>query len=118
MKIRPLHATPALALAAALLAGAAWAQGAAKKDEHAGHGAVASPAQATAHKATGTVKSVDAAKKTVTIAHEPVKSLNWPAMTMPFSVKDAKMLEKLKPGQKTEFEFVQDGASSVITAVK
>ena len=47
------------------------------------------PAQAqtaAAHPATGVVKSVDRAKGTVTLAHGPVKSLNWPAMTMPFTV--------------------------------
>ena len=31
------------------------------------------------------VKSVDLAARTVTLAHGPVKSLNWPAMTMCFT---------------------------------
>ena len=49
----------------------------------------------TPHPATGVVKSVDRAKSTVTLAHDPVKSLNWPAMTMPFTVTDKALLEKL-----------------------
>ena len=79
------------------------------------------PAQAqtaAAHTATGVVKSVDRAKGTVTLAHGPVKSLKWPAMTMPFTVKDKALLEKLQAGKKVEFEFVQQGKDYVITAVK
>ena len=79
------------------------------------------PAQAqtaAAHPATGVVKSVDRAKGTVTLAHGPVKSLKWPAMTMPFTVKDKALLEKLQAGNKVEFEFVQQGKEYVITTVK
>jgi Cu(I)/Ag(I) efflux system protein CusF len=76
-------------------------------------------AQATpAHQATGVVKSVDLAKSSVILAHDPVKSLKWPAMTMPFTVKDKALLDKLQPGRKIEFEFVQQGKNYVITSVK
>lgn len=74
--------------------------------------------QATAHKAVGVVKTADPAKGTVTIAHEPVKSLNWPAMTMGFTVKDKALFDKLQANKKIEFEFVQQGKDYVITAVK
>jgi len=70
------------------------------------------------HQATGVVKSVDAAKGAVMLAHDPVKSLNWPAMTMPFTVKDKALLDKLEPGKKVVFEFVQQGKNYVITSVK
>jgi Cu(I)/Ag(I) efflux system protein CusF len=73
---------------------------------------------APAHQATGVVKSVDLAKSSVTLAHDPVKSLKWPAMTMPFTVKDKALLDKLQPGKKIEFEFVQQGRNYVITSVK
>lgn len=72
----------------------------------------------TAHKATGVVKSADRNKGTVTLAHEPVPSLKWPAMTMSFAVKDKAMLEKLPANKKVEFEFVQQGKDYVITGVK
>jgi Cu(I)/Ag(I) efflux system protein CusF len=42
----------------------------------------------TTHKGVGLVKNVNAADGVVTLAHEPIKSLNWPAMTMGFKVKD------------------------------
>jgi len=72
----------------------------------------------TAHKATGVVKKVDPKAGTVTLAHDPVKSLNWPAMTMGFTVKDKMLLDKLAVDKKVEFEFVQQGKDYVITAVK
>lgn len=74
--------------------------------------------QGTVHNAVGVVKNVDPAKSTVTLAHEPVKSLNWPAMTMGFTVKDKAMFDKLQAEKKVEFEFVQQGKDYVITAVK
>ena len=75
-------------------------------------------AQATPHKAAGVVKKVDPAKGTVTLAHGPVKDLNWPAMTMLFAVKDMALFGKLVVNKKIEFEFVQQGSSYVVTAVK
>jgi len=66
------------------------------------------------HTATGVVKKVDAAKGTVTLAHDPVKSLNWPAMTMDFQVRDKASLSKLKPGQRIEFELVEEKKGSYI----
>ena len=70
------------------------------------------------HKTTAVVKSVDTAGGKVKLAHEPVKSLNWPAMTMNFSVKDPALFDKLPVGKKVEIEFVQLGSTSVVTAVK
>jgi Cu(I)/Ag(I) efflux system protein CusF len=70
------------------------------------------------HKATGVVKSTDRNKGTVTLAHDPVPSLKWPAMTMSFAVKDKAMLDKLPANKKVDFEFVQQGKDYVITAVK
>jgi len=67
-----------------------------------------------AHKAAGVVKKVDAAKGTVTLAHDPVKSLNWPAMTMDFQVREKASLSKLKPGQRIEFELVEEKKGSYI----
>ena len=70
------------------------------------------------HKATGVVKKVDPKSGTATLAHEPIKSLNWSAMTMTFAVKDKAMLDKLQPGKKVEVEFMQQGKDYVITGVK
>ncbi len=69
------------------------------------------------HRATGVVKKVDAAAGKVTIAHGPIPAIKWPAMTMTFSVKDGKALEKLAPERKVEFQFVQQGTDYVITKI-
>jgi Cu(I)/Ag(I) efflux system protein CusF len=70
------------------------------------------------HVAKGTVKSVDGKAGTVTLDHEPVKSLNWPAMSMAFKVQDKALAEKLTQGKKVEVEFEQRGKGYIITAVK
>lgn len=70
------------------------------------------------HKAIGTVKKVDTKAGVVTIAHEPIKSLNWPSMTMGFKVKDKMLMDKLADGKKVEFEVMQEDKDYVITGVK
>ena len=72
----------------------------------------------TVHKAVGVVKKVDAKAGKVTLAHDPVKTMNWPAMTMTFQVKDKAMLDKLGEGKTIEFEFENRGKEHVITSVK
>jgi Cu/Ag efflux protein CusF len=71
-----------------------------------------------AHTATGVVKKIDPKSGAVTLAHDPVKSLDWPAMTMRFQVKNKSLLDKLAVDKKVEFEFVQQGKDYVITMVK
>lgn len=43
-------------------------------------------------------------------------SLNWPAMTMGFAVKDKALLDKLAMGKKVE--FVKEGKGYTVTGVK
>lgn len=80
--------------------------------------AASKSAQAKPHKAAGTVTKVDAASSKVTIAHGPVQTLKWPAMTMTFLVEDKALLGELSSGRKVEFEFVQQGRDYVITSAK
>jgi len=54
----------------------------------------------------------------VTIAHGPIKSMNWTAMNMTFAVKDKALLDKFSQDKKVEFEFVQQGSDYVIKSVK
>lgn len=46
------------------------------------------------HNCKSTVKSVDAKKGTVSLSHDPIQSMNWPAMTMTFKAKDKAMLDR------------------------
>jgi len=73
---------------------------------------------ATPHKGVGEVKDVNTADGVVTLVHEPIKSLNWPAMTMGFKVKDKSLMDKIKPGDKVEFTLVQVGKEYLITGMK
>jgi Cu(I)/Ag(I) efflux system periplasmic protein CusF len=70
------------------------------------------------YKTSAVVKGIDAANGKVKLAHEPIKSLNWPAMTMGFLVKDPALFDKLAVGKKVEVEFVQQDSDYVITAVR
>jgi len=75
-------------------------------------------ATTTTHHGVGVVKDINAADGMVTVAHEPIKSLNWPAMTMAFKVKDKTLLDKVKPGDKVEFTFIQAGKDNLITGMR
>lgn len=70
------------------------------------------------HKATGIVKSVEPQKGTVTLAHGPVESLKWPAMTMGFTVRDKALLEVMSVGKNINVEFVKEGGNYVITKAR
>ncbi|KAF3995981.1 copper-binding protein [Glaciimonas immobilis] len=76
-----------------------------------------SSTKTTTHKATGTVKAVDIKNGKLTLVHGPVKSLNWPAMTMTFSVKDKLLLDKLSVDKKVTIDFVKQDMNYVVTAV-
>jgi len=75
-------------------------------------------AAGTVHKASGKITKVDKAGGSVTIAHGPVASMNWPSMTMSFKAKDKAMLQNVKPGDQVEFGFVQSGKDHTITEIK
>ena len=75
-------------------------------------------ADAASHQAAGVVKTVDAAAGKVTIAHGPVPTLNWPAMTMGFTVKDKALMAQLPAGKSVQVTFRQEGKDYVITSVK
>ncbi|NVD42466.1 copper-binding protein [Ensifer sp. HO-A22] len=64
----------------------------------------------------GTVKKLDASAKKVTIAHEDLKNLDMPAMTMVFRVKDEAILAKLKEG--AAIEFVADRVDGKLTVIE
>ena len=74
--------------------------------------------QARPHKGAGTVTDIDTVNGKVTIAHGPIKTMKWPAMSMTFGVKDKTLLEKLSTGKKVEFEFTQQGSDYIITSAK
>ena len=82
------------------------------------HGA--SPTSASASiAATGTVKSVDAAKGKLVIDHDPIPALKWPRMVMDFQLADKAMASKVKAGDQVKFDMKEGGQGAyVITAIE
>ena len=66
----------------------------------------------------GVVKSVDKVQQTVTLAHDPIKSINWPSMTMAFKVKDKALLDSVKTGVRADFTLEKAGSDYVVTSIK
>lgn len=57
------------------------------------------------HTGVGKVVRLDAAEGSVELDHEPIASLQWPAMSMGFIVSDKRQLAALKPGDRVQFEL-------------
>ena len=66
----------------------------------------------------GVVKAIDANSGTVTISHEPIAALSWPAMTMAFKVAQPDLLKGVAVGNKVEFALHGKDMSAVITSLK
>jgi Cu/Ag efflux protein CusF len=66
-----------------------------------------SKATIQSHQGKGTINSLDAKAGKIYLSHEPIASLDWPAMTMDFDVQDKALLTNLKPGQKVTFKLVE-----------
>lgn len=64
-----------------------------------------------AHAISGLVLAVDAAHRSMTVSCKSIPGY-MDAMTMPFDVRDAKVLDGIRPGASIDFTLVQDGDSS------
>jgi Cu(I)/Ag(I) efflux system membrane fusion protein len=69
-----------------------------------------------AHQASGRVTAINGVN--ITIAHGPVQSLQWPAMTMAFVMQDAALGRGLGVGDTVQFRFRQDGSRHVVTEIR
>lgn len=69
----------------------------------------------TTHNGRGKVISVNVQRGTVKLAHGPIKSLNWPKMTMDFKAHDPALLKDLKPGTQVDFDLMKmEGAYHIM----
>ncbi|CAE6482888.1 conserved exported hypothetical protein [Nitrosomonas nitrosa] len=78
------------------------------------------PANATAasHEGVAMVKAIDLDKSIVKLAHSPIATLNWPAMTMNFKTKERTLLQGIKVGDVVTFTFIQANGDYVITHIQ
>lgn len=94
------HRLGLLAALAALASAPVWAD---KNHSH-GSAPAGTATSADAAFAEGEVKKVDKGAGKVTIKHGPLVSLDMPAMTMVFRVKDPAMLDEVKAGDNIRFK--------------
>jgi Cu(I)/Ag(I) efflux system protein CusF len=77
------------------------------------------PASATkTGKGAGVITEIDQKGGTLTIKHEAIKTLGWPAMTMSFRAAPASLLKGLKVGQKIGFDAKQGSGLPEVTAIR
>lgn len=66
----------------------------------------------------GEVRKVDKDAKKITIKHGPMPKFEMPGMTMVFQVKDAALLDKVKAGDKVNFEAEKLGGAFTVTKIE
>jgi Cu/Ag efflux protein CusF len=64
------------------------------------------------------VRKVDKPAAKLTLKHGEIKSLDMPAMTMVFGVKDPALLDSVKTGDKIRFKAVNEGGKYLVTEVQ
>lgn len=101
-----------------LLSGAVFAAQAA--DPHAGMEMHEQPAAAQAQSISGkgVIKAIDMDNKKITIAHEAIPAVNWPPMTMRFTITPQTQLNNVKDGDSVDFTFVQQGNLSLLQDIR
>ena len=65
-------------------------------------------------KGTGIVKDIDMNSKKITISHEAIPAVGWPAMTI-VNADDA--INALKTGNHVDFSFIQQGNISLLKSI-
>lgn len=128
VKARTLALGPSLS-AGAVIALAACSQQPATETETPAAASSAAPAPAemdamsmspTGEKsatARGVISAIDAESGKITIEHEPIASLEWPAMTMGFAASPA-LIDQAKVGNQIEFDLVVTGSAGEVKAIR
>lgn len=80
--------------------------------------APAAPAAAGAISSTGTVTAVDATAGTISLNHEAIPAISWPAMSMQFRAENPAMLQGIAVGDHVTFELKSASETSIITMVQ
>ena len=73
---------------------------------------------ATTAQAVGVITAIDTKENILTLDHEAIPAINWPAMKMGFKVADPSLLNGLTVGDKVDFELKAEGENYIIIAVK
>ena len=68
--------------------------------------------------ADGEVRKVDKEAGKITLRHGPIPSLDMPAMSMVYQVKDPALLDQVKTGDKIRFNAEKVGGQYVVTRIE
>ena len=74
------------------------------------------PSEAKAVKSSGTVTAIDKAAGKITLDHQSIPEVGWPAMTMAFSA-EPEVLETVEVGDRVGFDVSITGNSGEVTAI-
>lgn len=76
-------------------------------------------AKAQVIEGTGVIKLIDMDAKKITIDHQAIPAIGWPAMTMRFTFSEpTEAIKQLKEGEQVNFSFVQQGNLSLLQDIK
>lgn len=78
-------------------------------------GAAPAASASESHSGTGTVKSISGSD--VTIAHEEIKSIGWPAMEMTFTAADPALANGINAGDRVSFAFTKGDGATTLTSI-
>lgn len=70
------------------------------------------------HEGKAVVKAINMDKGTIKLTHEPIASLNWPAMTMDFKIKENALFQGINANDSVTFTFIQMNSDNVITRIQ
>jgi Cu(I)/Ag(I) efflux system protein CusF len=108
----------ALALAGTLIAAPAFASPQQMDPNMPGMTGMQHDAKPAEAQGVGVVKSIDTAKGTITLQHEAIKAIGWPAMTMTFKVASPDLLKGVKVGDRVQFGLHPADMDSTVTSIK
>ena len=74
-------------------------------------------AKPTEAQGVGIIKGIDLKQGTITLQHQAIPAIGWPAMTMPFHA-TPDVLKQAKVGDKVQFTQHPDGMNSMVSAIK
>jgi len=74
--------------------------------------------QASLTMTRGEVRKIDKANRKITLAHEDIRNLDMPGMTMVFTVTDPGLLDRVKPGDRVRFHAEKSNGTLVVTSIE
>lgn len=88
---------------------------------HGNHGtsSTTDDVESTLVSANGVVTALDPDGQKITLNHEPIPAINWPAMTMDLALADPALAAGLQPGDEIVFDLKRVSATDyVITGIR